>query len=240
MRRFAASIPANLGNGLGDVVRAKTNIPAFRNSAADEQGNAMFDLAITDASGRVLVRVNPSSPSKSNPNSNARSLATTLASSIPSFEVTAIDDSYRRVGVMNTWVAVDDVPALATSAGVGSVILELKPRLSQSSGGNSTNAVNGDAFVKLGTTFDQGVTQHRVDQINKFYNPSAPVDFEGTGMSIGFISNSYAAHTANPVSIDVANFDLPGDAANPVNTTAGGRLARRPFQYPPATTKVAA
>ena len=214
---LAASIPSNLGNGLDKVVQAKSKLPAFQNSAASDQGNAMFDLAITDDQGRVLVRINPSSDANGKPKVNIRSLANNLVSSISSVQVTAIDDSYRNVGVMDAWVSVDDVPTLATQEGVRSVILELKPRHNQSAG-VSTSAVNGDTFTKLGTTFDQGVTQHRVDQINTFYNPLAPVDYEGQGMSIGFISNSYAAHTANPASTDVSNFDLPGDPLNPVNT----------------------
>ncbi len=219
---FAAAIPANLGNGLDKVVQAKSTVAGFRNPDADDQGNAMFDLAITDAQGRVLVRINPSADSKGKPKVSVRSLATTLASSIPSVQVTAIDDSYHNVGVMDAWVSIDDVPSLATQEGVRSVILELKPRHNGSVGGGSTSAVNGDSFVKLGTTFDNGVTQHRVDQINKFYNPSAPADWEGAGMSIGFISNSYAAHQTTAgttdASIDVANFDLPGAPTNPVNT----------------------
>ena len=64
----------------------------------------------------------------------------------------------------------------------------------------------------LGTVFDQGVYQHRVDQINKFYNPNAKQDLEGDGISIGFISDSYGDSTA-----DVNNFDLPGSPSNPVN-----------------------
>ena len=61
--------------------------------------------------------------------------------------------------------------------------------------------------------FDQGVYQHRVDQINQFYNPDAKIDLEGSGISIGFISDSIG-NTAT----DVTNFDLPGAGNNPVNT----------------------
>ena len=52
----------------------------------------------------------------------------------------------------------------------------------------------GTTVPLLGTAFDQGVYQHRVDQINKFYNPDANIDFEGSGMSIGFISDSIGDH----------------------------------------------
>jgi hypothetical protein len=215
----AATLPGNLGNGLDKVIQAKSKVSAFQNSAASEQGSALFDMAITDAQGRVLVRINPQSTGKGRPTIAVRSLARNLAASISSVEVTAIDENYRTVGVMDAWVAIDDVPQLAQSEGVRSVILELKPRHNQASGDGSTSAANGDTFTKIGTTFDQGVFQHHVDQINKFYNANAVLDYEGQGMSIGFISNCFAANTAHPATLDVTNFDLPGDPGNPVNTT---------------------
>jgi Subtilase family len=214
---YAAPLPANLGNGLDKVVQAKSKIPAFQNSAVADEGNATFDSAITDAQGRIMVRVNPAVVNKK-PLMDIHALANTLTSSIGSAQVKAINEGYRGVGVMDMWVAVDDVPALATSPGVRSVILEIQPQHS-AKGGPDTSAANGDAFVKIGTTFDQGVTQHRVDQINKLFNPLAPQDFEGTGMTIGLLSNCYAANAAHPATLDVSNFDLPGDPLNPVNTT---------------------
>jgi hypothetical protein len=215
----AANLPGNLGNGLDKVVQARSKSPAFQNSTGSEQGGALFDLAIKDSQGRVLVRINPQSTGKGRPTVAVQSLARNLASSIASVEVTAVDENYRTVGVLDAWVAIDDVPALARSEGVRSVILELQPMHSQVISSGSTSAANGDTFTKIGTTFDQGVFQHRVDQIDKLFNPSAPVDYEGQGMSIGFISNCFAANTAHPASLDVTNFDLPGDPANPVNTT---------------------
>jgi hypothetical protein len=212
----AAPLPANLGNGLDKVIQAKSKIPAFQSSQASEQGNAIFDSAITDAQGRVMVRVNPAVVNKK-PLLSIHALADSLTASIGSAEVKSIDDGYRGVGVMDMWVAIDDVPALATTTGVRSVILEIRPL--HSAGIPDTSAANGDAFVKIGTTFDQGVTQHRVDQINKLFNPAAPVDYEGQGMTIGLLSNCYAANTVHPATLDVTNFDLPGDPANPVNTT---------------------
>ena len=47
-------------------------------------------------------------------------------------------------------------------------------------------------------------------------------------MTIACISNSFNAHTAKPATTDVTNFDLPGAATNPVNTTAGVRVLGRP------------
>ena len=86
----AASLPANLGNGLDKVVQAKSKTPAFQNSAATEQGNATYDSAITDAQGRVMVRVNPAVVNKK-PVMSISALANSLTSSIASAQVKAID-----------------------------------------------------------------------------------------------------------------------------------------------------
>jgi hypothetical protein len=226
----AAPVPKNLGNGLDKILASNVAVAglqgATRVAAAPYSGftsaaaQGMDALAIKDSQGRYLVRINPDGAKP------LKSLTSALPSQIASLEVTAVDERYRGVGVFNAWVAPQDVAALATSAGVRSVILELTPRHAHSAMPISERvadeslpaAVNGDVFNKLGTTFDQGVFQHGVDKINKFYNPAAPVDYQGQGMSIGFISNSYNDHTANPASIDVTNFDLPGAAGNPVNT----------------------
>ena len=147
-----------------------------------------------------------------------------MKAGISSLTVTAMDKQYRGVGIMNAYVSMDDVPALASLPGVSAVILELKPyvrkaNLDSALSAGGPNATVGEVMTKLGTDFDQGVTQHRVDQINKYYNPSATLDYEGTGMQVACISNSYAAHTAKPATTDVANFDLPGASGNPINTT---------------------
>ncbi|MGA9334012.1 MAG: hypothetical protein WBV39_07015, partial [Rudaea sp.] len=221
----APPFPQNLGNGLDKLVQTK--VPAYFNSGVEAQGTAMAALAITDDQGRVLVRVNPSAGSAKKPAIKISSLRNSLAASIPSFRVTAVDLKYHGLGVMDAFVALEDVTTVATFPGVRSVILELKPYHHRARGtsnhaaeSSALHAVSGDTFTKIGTAFDQGVTQHRVDQINQYYNPSAAVDYEGQGMSIGFLSDSYANITTSSRSAarDVTNFDLPGDAGNPVNT----------------------
>jgi hypothetical protein len=211
---------------LDKLVQAK--VPAYFDSQAQEQGNAVDAFAIKDNQGRVLVRVNPAGNAVAGkPATTVSSLVATLPSTIASLNITAVDNNYRGVGVMNAYVDLADVPRLASSPGVRSVILEWKPRHAPilpadaetlAKRASVTSATPGEILRKLGTTFDQGVTQHGVDQINQFYNSAAPLDWEGTGMSIGFISNSYAANAAQPASTDVTNFDLPGDPANPINT----------------------
>ncbi|MET0225940.1 MAG: S8 family serine peptidase [Dokdonella sp.] len=224
---FAA--PANLGNGLGKLVDSHTATAGLSGTAlanvapfggyTSEQVAALARQAITDQQGRYLVRIN------ANGRVPIAGLASNLGAVVASFQVKAIDARYRKVGVMDAFVSLDDVSALAGADGVRSVVLELKPYHSGAKAQPGGSAVagpaasDGDIFRRLGSVFDEGVTQHRVDQINRFYNASAASDFEGAGMSIGFLSNSYAA-SASGVQQDVNNFDLPGAAANPVNTQA--------------------
>src|SRR5262245_8860909 len=86
----AATLATNLGNGLDKLVQTKTKLPAFQNSAAAEQGNFMFDQAIKDSQGRVLVRINPQSNGKGGPKIAVHTLANNLAAGIASVQVTAI------------------------------------------------------------------------------------------------------------------------------------------------------
>lgn len=208
----SGTLPANLGNGLDKLVAHHLN------GTTTPQQAALAALAITDVQGRVMVRVNPDGTRP------IAALGSALGTSIPSFQMTSVDTSYRHVGVMDALVSLDDVTALATAPGVRSVILELKPRVLHAStastnAGPTPSAVAGTTLRKLGTAFDQGVVQHHVDQINRFYNSSAASDFEGSGMSIGFISNSFGDTSGPTPAEDVANFDLPGAANNPAGNT---------------------
>ncbi len=228
----AKPIPSNLGNGLDKLVASNLAVSTAQASGTvlagavmvngqqytDEATAKVANYAISDSTGRVLVRItlDGSSPFK-NTKKAAKASASTLT-------VTAVDKTYRGVGVMNAYVGLADVPALAKAPGVAAVILEWKPyykKISQdvalSAGG--PNATVGEVLNKLGTAFDQGVTQHRVDQIDKFYNPSATLDYEGNGMQVACISNSFDADTTGSSATDVTNMDLPGNAADPVGNT---------------------
>ena len=229
---FAAS--ANLGNGLGVLADSWAVTSGLSGSALQSaapyngfttQQAASYDqLAIKDRNGpqqttRYLVRVNPDG--KLPIDALARNLA-----ALPSFQLKAVDPKYRAVGVMDAFVGPDDLAAVSSAEGVRSVILELQPRhgravVSRERAGTPSpqpKADDGDQLGLLGTVFDEGVTQHRVDQINRFYNPTAASDYEGAGMSIGFLSNSFAGQ-AGAAASDVVKHDLPGAANNPVNTT---------------------
>ncbi len=229
----AKPIPSNLGNGLDKLVASNLAIANAKASGikldnavtgtdgqkyTDDITAAVATNAISDTQGRVLVRLTLDG------SSSAKDVKKSVKSGIASATVTAVDKQYRGVGVMNAYVAVADVPALAKLPGVAAVILEWKPVthrsvVEQALTATGPNATVGETLNMVGTTFDQGVTQHRVDQINKFYNPSATLDYEGQGMQVACISNSYAANAAGPATADVTSNDLPGGSTNPVNTT---------------------
>ncbi len=178
------------------------------NGYATQQAADYANLAIQDAdTGRFLVDIHPT-----NNRVNAEKLAAMLQKRFASFTLTALDTKYRGVGVVEGFISLDDVPALGNMREVRSVSLGLKPEMNHkvAPGGGIRP---GTTVPLLGTAADQGVYQHRVDQINKFYNPNAQSDFEGSGMSIGFISDSIGN-----IATDVTNFDLPGAGNNPVNT----------------------
>ncbi len=232
----AKPVPSNLGNGLDRIIESDlalqearaTNktVQTFASASGKTYVNAetaaLANLALGDEQGRLLVRINPDGTK------DVKELRRSLAATFSSLTVTAVDKAYRGVGVMNAYVATEEVAALAQFKGVRSVILELKPRHAKSAFptvGNpdvQPNATAGDVFPKLGTAFDQGVTQHRVDTINKFYNPNATLDYQGAGITIGMLSDSYntayAAGNTNAAAAGVTRFDLPGASNNPVNT----------------------
>jgi hypothetical protein len=210
----ARPVPQNLAGGLGALVesnlaiQSQTNKGALFNGYATQQAADYAGRAIQDSgTGRFLVDIHPRNNSVT-----AEKLVPILEKKFPSFTLTALDTKYHGVGVVEGFISLDDVPALGNMREVRSVNLGLKPELSRPvhPGGGIQP---GTTVPLLGTTTDQGVYQHRVDQINKFYNPDAKSDFEGSGMSIGFISDSIG-----DITTDVTNFDLPGAGNNPVNT----------------------
>src|SRR5437868_3776968 len=122
-------------------------------------------------------------------------LQTTLQTTYPAMTVQAVDQNYAGHGVIEGYVTLNDVPAIANTQGVGSVILELRPMHS---------AVTA-----------QSVTQHRVNRINSFYNAGVSLNWDGTGMSIGVMSDSFDSQPreeggSTNAATDVATQDLPG------------------------------
>ena len=209
----ARPIPQNLAGGLGTLVesnvatKANPNAALFNGYATPQAENYAQNALQDPETGRFLVDIHPL-----NKNVNAEQLVALLQKRFSSFTLTALDKKYRGVGVVEGYIALDDVPALGNMREVRSVMLQMKPELNRHvppGGGIQIGTV----VPMLGSTTDQGIYQHRVDQINKFYNPNAKMDFEGSGMSIGLISDSIGSLTT-----DVNLFDLPGSPSNPLNT----------------------
>jgi hypothetical protein len=235
----AKPVPDNLGNGLDRLVASNvaikeaaargTKLGTFASTNGKvyttEENAGLAALALSDNQDRLLVRINPSGKK------DIDAMIRAMTAKAPSLAVTAVDPTYRGVGVMNAYVSIDDVPALASMSMVRSVILELKPRHSKAplpqapTASKVTIPLQPDSAPlstlsnQLGTYTDQGIFQHRVTQLNQYYNSTAPFDYEGNNLSIACISNSFAANTAHPASLDVTNNDLPGGASNPRNTT---------------------
>lgn len=233
----AHQAPQNLGYGLDKLVeraaqRGDAAVAAQREGFAETAADTVAQHAITDATtGRVLVDVTLTG------RIGVADVKAALLAAAPSFTVTATDAGYRRTGIIEGYVAVSEAEALATTKGVRAVFLALKPELDSvavdevatTNSGAGPQVQPGQTLTKIGTAFDQGVTQHRIDRINRIYDPAAAVNWDGTGMTIAALSDSYDKAAAAPhAADDVASFDLPGAAGNPYNTQPVYVLAELP------------
>jgi hypothetical protein len=234
----AKPVPANLGNGLDKLVesnlvmKGRLAAPAKDQSAqpngtatvggktigtydgyATQQAANFARAAIVDVvANRFMVDIVLGGKVPFNQVGQA-------LTGFSSIQIKAEDPNYRKAGIIEAFVALDDVPAIANLDGVRSVHLSLKPQHNarRRTIAEALTAAAVAPLTKLGTAFDQGVTQHRVDKINQLYNPGAPVDYEGTGMSIGFLSDSFNTSGSGSATTDVTNKDLPGPG-NPINS----------------------
>ena len=145
---------------------------------------------------------------------------------------------------MNAYVSVADVARWPQIRGVAAVILELKPRHKQlpttapdalgvigANAGAAPSDTVGEVMNKLGTDLRPGChpAPHRPDQ--SVYNPSAPVDYEGQGMQIACISNSFNAHTAKPGVHGRDQLRPARRGDQPGQHHAGVRIPGRSFQH---------
>jgi hypothetical protein len=191
----ATDVPKNLGNGLDSLVesrlalaKAKTTHSAVAtyNGFASEKAANYDSIAIKDrVSNRYIVDIHP------NGRLPFEKLKEALLKTAPSLQITAVDKKYRGVGVIEGYVSVDDVAAIANLSGVTSVQLGIKPYLKRAK--TEVGARLAAALTLVGTTFDQGVTQHRVDKVSMLYDPSASMSLDGTGTSVGALSNSFGS-----------------------------------------------
>src|ERR1700730_1020010 len=138
------AVPENLGNGLDALVESnlatKAGTVANFDGFATAQAASYAKMALVDkVTGKYVVDIMPDGTVP------LATLQASLQSSYPQLTVQAIDTNYRGHGIIESLVTVDDVPAIARTAGVGSVILQLKPQLN------------------AGQAIAQGVNQHRVN-----------------------------------------------------------------------------
>ncbi|MEP6483425.1 MAG: choice-of-anchor X domain-containing protein [Rudaea sp.] len=216
-----ATAPQNLGYGLDKLVESHQIVKQHPERAAfggfaTEEAQTYASQAIAEAdSGRLTVDILPSG------RMNFDTMQKQLLADVPSLTILAVDANYRSTGIVEAYVDIDDVTTLAKLSGVRSVFLALRPDNDASASTNPTpSVVPGQVLNALGSAFDQGVTQHRVDRINQFYNPSAAVNYDGAGISVAVISDSFATRPGSPSAVaDVLSFDLPGAPTNPLNTT---------------------
>src|SRR4051794_9051836 len=181
-----APVPQNLGNGLARLVA-----PPPAPSAGLGRGPRLNQgkLAIRDSLGRVLVDVRLA-PGADLAAVQQRVQALGLR--------TTTRDARYRTGLIEGFVALDKVAAVASTAGVGAVLQALPPR------------------SRVGAVTSQGVHEERIDR--------APRGIDGRGLTIGVLSDSYDAATVDPsgdpltdhAADDVASGDLPGPG-NPLN-----------------------
>ena len=227
---FATDVPQNLGNGLDKLVASNVALKAqakkgqtaaigqFNGYATQEAANTAA-IAITDpATNRFLVDIHPNGRVPFN------QLKDNLSVKFSSLQITATDANYHGVGWIEGYISLDDVAALASERGVVSVQLGIKPYHNKAE--KLMSPVKSDigpvtsAYTLLGTCFDQGVTQHRVDKINQIYNPAAPFNYDGSGMQIGCMSDSFSTSGAGTGgATNQTAQDLPGAPTNPYNTT---------------------
>ncbi len=232
---WAKPVPDNMGYGLDKLVESDLAIKSgaasegtLVNGYATQEAASYAERAITNsADGRILIDITLTGKVA------VDKMQRTLAKQFTSFQVTSVDPKYRNVGIIEGWVSVEDAVAVAQMAGVKAVFLGLKPTLNAAPRQLGPVAEKAPAAPDvppilnlglLGTKFLQGVTQHRVDKINQFYNPSAPVNYNGTGITVGVMSDSFnrrAANTAtNPnYQTNLNNNDQPGGPNSPINPT---------------------
>lgn len=257
---LAKPVPDNLGNGLDKIVTNKfiqegkiTSAPSATQTTAPtrkvgkssgtkqatvtttstadfasykdliaKQAASYQTRAITEtATGKYLVEIMP------NGRVPVATLQSTLQTKYPLLSVTGTNTSYAGHGVIEGYVALDDVAGIANTQGVGSVILQLRPVHSS------------------GSVTAQGINQHRVNHINSFYNSGITTAWDGTGMQIGVMSDSYNSQPSEEGGFttadqDVASDDLPG-TANTVPPPAGSGntqpvVVLQDFSNPPNAT----
>ena len=196
----ARPIPANLGAGLYGLAadRYVATHPASglgfsrRQAVSREMSSVSNDDMLRDEANQVMVTIVVDGM-------YAYDAVRAAVAAVPGLSITAEDPKYR-AGIMEGFVPVEALVTLAKTPGVSAMHAVHRP---------TTN---------VGAVTQQGVVQHRVDQISPAIN--------GTGITIGVLSDSYNLATTfasgAPLTIheaqDIASCDLPG-TGNPCGNT---------------------
>jgi hypothetical protein len=183
---LGSPVPANLGSGLDVLVRermAKRVGVGKIDTALAQAAQSYRDIAISNKGGQIKVYIHLAPRDKGTP-----------AFSLPASAIVSATDMTYRSGVIEAFVDLDDVPAIARDRGVKSVILAIQP------------------ILDVGVATTQGVVQHRVDQIPAF---------DGTGVTVGCMSDSFdtTASITDGYVVDQGTGDLPGPSNTAGNTT---------------------
>ena len=125
------------------------------------------------------------------------SVQSSLQARFPGLNVSSVDTKYSGHGVIEAYVSAEDAAMIAKSSGVRSVILQLRP------------------IHSVGLATSQGVNQHRVNRVSTIYNAGAAHNWDGSGMQIGVMSDSFDSEPSaeggfTTAAADVASQDLPG------------------------------
>src|SRR5438105_4832038 len=184
---YASPVPQNLGNGLNKILEnsllqagtiqppvppaggqiTQAYVDAYKARILKE-ANAFDSKAIKEAvTGKYLVDVMP------NGQVSRATLQGQLQTAFPLMSVQHTNDNYAGHGVIEAYILLTDATNIAKFNGVRSVILQLRP------------------IHSVGAVTSQGINQHRVNRINTTYNPASTHNWDGTGMSIGVMSDSF-------------------------------------------------
>jgi hypothetical protein len=179
----------NLGGGLDQLAS-----PAVGSQALSQQSRSAA-TAQEDLSFRPAVQFDDAGRALVRISLDGKVPAASVVQSLRAtagVEVIASDLSYRK-GVIEAYVPTASLMSLAGRKGVLAVV------------------PSAPKVTNVGATTSQGVVQHRVDQL--------PEGVDGSGITVGVMSDSYNTTGAGSAEADIASGDLPG-AGNPNNTQA--------------------
>jgi hypothetical protein len=228
-------IPQNLGNGLNKIVenqllqQGSVGVPApnqlsaastkatskkqaksivqinasyaisYKASVAKEAGTYVDRAIMQIGTSKYLVDIMPDG------HGTVDALQTALQARFPALEVKHVDKKYAGHGVIEGYISVTDAPAIAKFNGVRSVVLQLRPMHS------------------VGLVTSQGINQHRVNRVNNLYNSSSVANYDGTGISIGVMSDSFNSQPSAEGGFTTAQADLvTGDLPGGTGVAPGG------------------